>query len=525
MNTSKNTIFLAFLLLTSFIEGGVVMAVELLGAKMIAPFFGTSLYIWSATLAITLLGLTIGYFLGGLLSSKTNSNNIIYYILLIASLLVGLMNINSFWILSTTIDLDIKSGSIISLITYLLPPLSFLGMTSPLIINGIYKYINNSGKSAGTVYAISTLGGILMTFIVGFTLIPIQGVSKTCFYYALLLCIVSSIYFLFIKNKKGTILSGLVLLIIILLNLSLFISNPTTSFGNKLSIKYKSEGLLGQITVLDNSSNRIISVNNMAQSAMHIPTKKARWKYIHRIATYASIKEKNSNTLICGLAGGLLVNEFIDLGFNVDVCEIDQRMEYVAKKYFYLKEGYKLFIDDARHYFKRSKKTYDIIVLDLSAGENVPANVYTYESFCEIKELLAEDGILFLHYLNEKNGEGKKAVQSIGNTMNKSGLKTTLLNTTSTDKNNTEIVYFSSKDNTFNLEDCNFPNSPSFSDSLFQIPKKGNIYDSFSFKGGELLTDDKPNIDIFHLSAALKNRGNIETYSKDIVEKIEVLYH
>ena len=62
-----------FFFLLSFIEGGAVMATELLGAKMLAPYFGSSLYVWATVLAVTLGGLAIGYFLGGLLSFKTKT--------------------------------------------------------------------------------------------------------------------------------------------------------------------------------------------------------------------------------------------------------------------------------------------------------------------------------------------------------------------------------------------------------------------------------------------------------------------
>jgi hypothetical protein len=62
------------LLCLSFLEGGSLMATELLSARMMAPYFGSSLFVWATVLALTLGGLTIGYFLGGVIS--TNSKKV-----------------------------------------------------------------------------------------------------------------------------------------------------------------------------------------------------------------------------------------------------------------------------------------------------------------------------------------------------------------------------------------------------------------------------------------------------------------
>lgn len=512
-------------MLTSFVEGGIVMAIEILGAKMIAPFFGTSLYVWSATLAITLFGLTLGYFIGGLLSAKKNTS-IIFYVLAAASILIGAMNILSFWILTETISFDIKIGSIVSLIVYLLPPLCLLGMTSPLIINELSDYFKNPGKSAGIVYAISTTGGILMTFIVGFILIPNIGVRKTCFYYALFLSLFPIFYFLAKKNKKGMVFSILTLIMVIIINIKSIFPDYSTSVGSRFDVKYKSEGLLGSLTVIDLNKNlRFLNINNTSQTLMHIPSKKAVWKYVHRISTYSSLKPKKSSVLVCGLGGGMIVNEMLDLGFNVDVCEIDARTEFVAKKYFYLKDGYNISIDDARHFIKKSTKKYDIIILDLSIAETVPTNVYTLESFNEIKNILNKDGFVFLHYLNNKHGEGAEAVKAIGNTLTNVGFDTHLLNTTHTLKNSNELVYFSTL-NKIDLTSFTYNRLPNPYEFVKDIPKTSDVYDNYSFSGGILLTDDKPNIDILHQTAALHNRTTEnKERSKKSIRETEILYH
>src|ERR1039458_10759485 len=79
----------------SFLEGASVMAAELLGAKMLAPYFGTSLYVWSAVLAVTLGGLAMGYFAGGIFSEKKNTERNLYYILLASAIFLIAMPLRS----------------------------------------------------------------------------------------------------------------------------------------------------------------------------------------------------------------------------------------------------------------------------------------------------------------------------------------------------------------------------------------------------------------------------------------------
>jgi len=85
-----------YLLFLSFLEGGSVMACELVGAKLLAPYFGTSLYIWAAALALTLGGLTSGYYLGGILSKKhAGSHALLFKVLIAAGVLLCLMPFSS----------------------------------------------------------------------------------------------------------------------------------------------------------------------------------------------------------------------------------------------------------------------------------------------------------------------------------------------------------------------------------------------------------------------------------------------
>jgi predicted membrane-bound spermidine synthase len=168
-----------FIFLVAFVEGGAVMAVEITGAKLVGPFYGSSLYVWAAVLALTLGGLATGYFAGGWVSRHFADRRALFSIMLFSALLVAPMPWIASWVMTTTLGMDMRVGITLSALVFLFPPLVCFGMVSPLIIRLISTHRELIGKATGTVYAISTLGGILTTFVVVFHAIPEVGMRET----------------------------------------------------------------------------------------------------------------------------------------------------------------------------------------------------------------------------------------------------------------------------------------------------------------------------------------------------------
>ena len=176
--SKNNTVLIKYLLLvTSCIEGGVLMGLELISAKYLTPYYGNSLYVWSSVLAFTLGGLALGYFIGGFMSRKFQP-----MLILAASLfgcfvmLLGLPFYSQF-ILEYSMAYSLITGINISCLIIIAPIVCMLGMTSPLIIGILSNKDNEVGNVAGTVYGISTCGGILFTYLYAFYFIPYKGLN------------------------------------------------------------------------------------------------------------------------------------------------------------------------------------------------------------------------------------------------------------------------------------------------------------------------------------------------------------
>lgn len=171
------------------------MAVEITGAKIVGPYYGTSLYVWSAVLALTLGGLATGYFAGGWVSRHFPERRALFTIMLISAVLVAPMPWIAPWVMEMTLGMDIRLGITISALVYLFPPLVCFGMVSPMIIRLISLHKDLIGKATGTVYAVSTLGGILVTFLVVFYAIPEVGMRETLLVTAAFLAFFPLLYF------------------------------------------------------------------------------------------------------------------------------------------------------------------------------------------------------------------------------------------------------------------------------------------------------------------------------------------
>ncbi|PCJ86023.1 MAG: hypothetical protein COA57_06675 [Flavobacteriales bacterium] len=510
-----------YLYVTSFIEGGSVMGVELLSVKMIAPYYGNSLYVWASVLGITLGGLAIGYFLGGIASKKYPQTKALFYVLLVSAITVFLMPMWGNIIMKMTLNLDLITATVISCAFFLLPPLVCFGMTSPIIINLLTEQVEDAGKVSGTVYGVSTIGGILMTFITGLYLLPQMGIKITTYIIAVLLLLIPVIYFIY--SKKHIVAAILVPVILLLIGKA---SLSKTEYNSHLKLRDKSDGLLGQLLVIDDmkTEKRSLFINSISQTFMHLPTRRSQWQYVHRVALYASFMPANSKALICGLGGGNLVNEFKNLNFEVDAVELDGRMEILARKYFYMNPEVNTFVDDARHYIRTCKKQYDIVVLDMTAAENQPANVYTIEGFTEIYNLLSENGVMFVHYQNVLEGKHALAVKSIGKTLQKAGFQVRLINTQKDPKETGEQMFFATKQ-PIDLTNETFDRRDRFADP-FNFPRGKEIFiANYDFTDGLILTDDKPIMDFLHINTLDMTRISSINVTIPILlkEKIELI--
>jgi predicted membrane-bound spermidine synthase len=485
-----------FFYLLSFLEGAAVMAAELLGAKMLAPYFGSSLYVWSSVMAITLGGLASGYFMGGLLSYRRREGRVLYYVIFGASVLIVLMPFTSKLALSIFGLLPLYYAVIASTFVFLFPPVFMMGMVSPLIIRKLTSNVDQAGKAAGAVYAISTVGGILATFLTGFWVIPHFGLSRPCIIIGILLGLLPLIMLL--KTNKA-----MALFFVVLSGYS-FYKAGIAEVPPGVKVPYMSEGLLGQIMLVDypnylpdgkvgKGTERMLFVNRIAQSVYNNGIDSARHcGYVYKILDKLRFCPKEASVLVCGLGGGSLLQALKDSGCQVEACELDPRIWYVAKHYFNLDPTIPVHLDDARHFIRKTNRKYDVLILDLFRGEENPGHCFTVEAFQEMKALLNPDGLLLLNgngFFKGRRGAGTRALYK---TLLASGFAVWPL-ATEADETRSNLLFFAQESPGIQLDRL----------KAWSLARGEQSFPLADLKEAEstVMTDDKPILDLLNAQA------------------------
>lgn len=473
----------------AFIEGGAVMCVELCSAKLLSPVFGTSIYVWASVLGITLLALMSGYYLGGYLSSKNKKKHLIFWLMLLGGALVTLTPVISDLVLLITIRLNLILGSILSLFSFLFLPLLFFGATSPLLINYLTNTAKLAGKSSGTVYAISTLGGIITTFAVGFYTLPNFGITNTLYFFGILTMGIANYFFVSTKTFNT--------------NISLIIIAACLSYNfqsrnlHKDTI-YNSEGILGEIKVversylIDNKTTifRELLVNNISQTVMNVDKpSESYWEYVDLLTktVVENTNKSNRNALLLGLGGGTLYKQLKQNNFNVDVVEIDGRIAKISKEYFGVDKNQHITVDDGRHFINTTTNKYDVVIFDLYNSETPPPHLMTKEAFKQITNRLNSGGILLINFYGYIKDLKGRATVSVYKTLLDVGLNTNMIATSGEESQRNIILLASNKSLLVNNTI-----SPSTTD----------------FNNAVVLIDNKPLLEKLYAKAALEWRTN-----------------
>ena len=321
----------------AFIEGSSVMAIELTGAKIIATFYGTTLYVWAAVLAVSLGGVTTGYFLGSNLSAKHPEKKGPIITLLVGALFVAIMPWAALQILPFTEGMEIRSGALLSAVLLIFLSLVCMGMVSALLIQLSNPDQKSTAKTEGSVKTISSGGVIVITLLMGFYLLPECRIHKSLFWVsALLVCMPVLLSF---KHITPKLFSGFGIMFLFFIGARSLASFKSPEID--LQILYKSESVLGQVAVFNNPQSetkrmfRLQFINQIPQMQDNAAVLEVSgWVYPHRLATLASVKPKGSKALLIGRSCGNIAIEFKKMGFAMDNAEIDSRIPIVAKDYF-----------------------------------------------------------------------------------------------------------------------------------------------------------------------------------------------
>ncbi len=197
-------------------------------------------------------------------------------------------------------------------------------------------------------------------------------------------------------------------------------------------ILYQKESLYGRLEAIKRQDSFLIVVNNTSiQSIINIKNKTSNLLYPHVIASCSAFipKDARNKVLLVGLAGGALIKELNDLGFqHIDAVDIDHRMDHICKNILkYNDNDYSFFGNDGRQFVKSVNYKYDLIIVDVSADDQQPYHLYTKEAIKLYADHLNDEGVLVFNIIDFLDISPTSATERVGDGLLENGMTALLL--------------------------------------------------------------------------------------------------
>lgn len=387
--------------MTAASTGGAIMIVEILGAKMLAPYFGTSHFVWTAQIAVTLVSLAAGYYVGGRLVDRSQDLKRMYTLILAAAVYLGLSALIVEPVSYACLKFELAAGSLLASAFLFFVPLFLLAMVGPFFVRVLTASVGEVGGTVGRLTAVSTAGSFLGTLLIGYVLIPHFRNSVTMIITAGLLMLLSLSYTLIWRPRLASI--GLVVLLMTVgLGLGAQGVREDRFKGHSGWTEiHRVNSNFGRLQVVQSQdgSRRYYLNDFLTQNTYEPATRLSTSMFTYALHDLAVAHTEQIKDVLCiGLGIGIVPMRFATEGAQVDVAEINPAAPAVARDFFDCDlSKMNVHVDDARHFLNETKRTYDAVILDAFLGDSSPSHLMTKEAFAAIRRVLKPGGVLVIN--------------------------------------------------------------------------------------------------------------------------------
>jgi predicted membrane-bound spermidine synthase len=430
-------------LVAAVLIGGICsLGIELTASRLLQPFFGSSQLIWANVIGLTLIYLTIGYTVGGRLADRRPEPRMLAFILLLAGLATAIIPLLARPILGwsvsafTTFSAGTFFGSLFGVLILFSVPIILLGMVSPFAIRLSLQDVATAGNTAGSLYALSTLGSIVGTFLPVLLLIPWLGTSMTFYVFALALVVLGAM------GVGRAVAYVAVPAVIVLAVLQLgwrgirepFCAGCVSLYEresgyNYIQVARSNDGPGGseQIDLILNEGQAIHSIYNrryeQTGNAADLLSG-GTWEFFSVAPyIYPDVRKADVDSmLMIGSAAGTIPKQFLAFygsDARIDAVEIDPAIIEVGRSFFAMEDlaapNYTTYAEDGRVFLNRTEATYDIIGMDAYHQPYIPFHLTTREFFSEVKAHLNEHGVAVVNA--GRVGDDYRLVHALASTM------------------------------------------------------------------------------------------------------------
>ena len=398
-----------YLYFAVFASGMTTLAVELSASRLLGNVFGTSNLVWASIIGLILIYLTAGYFIGGRWADRSPFPATLYGIMAWGAFLIGIVPFVSGPVLRLAADafdqlqVGVLFGSFSGVLVLFSLPIVLLGIVSPFAIRLAIQDPREAGTVSGRIYAISTLGSFVGTFLPVLVFIPVIGTTRTFLVFSLFLTTVA-IGGLWLSRGWRAALVWLWMPVLLLALALVFPAGRVKATAGQI---YETESAYNYIQVLERDGVRYLRLNEgQGVHSVYHP---------ERLATYGPWMQflaapffnpapyepgQVESMAIVGLAAGTLARQATAVfgSIPIDGFEIDPKIIEVGRKYFDMNQpNLNAVAQDGRWGLERSGKTYSVIAVDAYRPPYIPWHLTTREFFESVRDHLAEDGVAVIN--------------------------------------------------------------------------------------------------------------------------------
>ncbi len=403
--------------MTVFIGGAVLLALEIIASRIVAPVFGNSILVWGSLIGVFLAALAAGYFVGGRVADRCPSPDVFAGLLFLAGLLVFPIPLLASGVLDALFraGLGPRAGPVAATEALFFLPATVLGMVSPFAIRLRAQAMTTIGNVAGGLYALSTAGSITGTLLASFVLLTLWSVRTIVYLLGAVLMALGVLWWLAHRRSAlaGVAAAAAVLLVAPVLRLP-----PDAAEG----VRYAQDTVYHRITVTDEGEVRYLKLDNYWQSGLDLTDpRRTVFAYSDYMHLPVALRPTARRVLMIGLGGGTVPTRYGQdyRQMRIDVEELDPAVIDVARRYFNVPVGDRLRVvaEDGRLFVARAPDRYDIMLLDAYLIDTIPFHLATREFFEVAKAHLVPGGVLGSNVIGAVSGPRSRLFRAIYATM------------------------------------------------------------------------------------------------------------
>jgi spermidine synthase len=436
-----------------FLSGAVLLGLEITASRVLAPTFGSSLYVWGSLIGIVLTGLAIGYWGGGVVADRMPTPYLLVSVLTLGAVLVALVPVVDETVLAWIVEWDpgprldpLRAAAI------LFGPASVvLASASPIAVRLAARSLERLGRTAGRLFSISTAGSIFGTFVTAFWLVPEVGTDQVLAVGAATLVAAALVVAVAVRLVPaaavlaGALVAAVALAVSVAPDAQRTLSgvaaqnwsplyrlrenrkpgplDPASigSLGEHFKVRVARDTHYHRLFVVDDADSRYLRFDSSFQSGMWLANPyRTRFDYTDYLDLGLAHRPSAEDVLFIGLGGGSapkrMWRDFPRL--QLQVVELDPEVVDAAYRWFALPRDPRLTVDvdDGRRWLARHDKRWDVIVIDAFYADSIPFHLATHEFLQLVRTRLSPGGVVVVNIIGALRGDQSKLLRSLTKT-------------------------------------------------------------------------------------------------------------